>query len=193
MLGFCCGKKKKKGSRWLISLQSLSGRYESEVESAADCTVVAVKSFGAWQCLKEPGSFRADRVVSQSGQKPATKRVNFFLSSLNEMPSQEWSLGSHVGTCAVTEMVWGWQTLISSFTALVWSSRKQEMLLHPLTQWGGGLWWTPCKSVTRVPDEAAGGSFPYLQLFPFTDDFPNASMDQTQVSLLQNGEHCPSN
>lgn len=46
---------------------------ESEVGSAAGCRATAVKSFGAWQCLKEPGSFRADRVVSQSGQKPATK------------------------------------------------------------------------------------------------------------------------
>lgn len=47
--------------------------YEREVGSAYGCTVRAVKSFGAWQCLKEPGSLRADRVVSQNGQKPATK------------------------------------------------------------------------------------------------------------------------
>lgn len=47
--------------------------YESAVGSGYSFTVIAVKSFGAWQCLKEPGSFRADRVVSQNAQKPATK------------------------------------------------------------------------------------------------------------------------
>lgn len=136
-------RKKKAAGDWWVCKVWVGGVWEWSGECcwlhSYSCEVI-----GAWQCLKEPGSFRADRVVSQSGQKPATKWVNFFLSSLNELPSKELSLGSHTGTCAVTEMAWWWQTLSSSVVALVWSS-VQEMWLHLLTAWGGDLWWTPCK------------------------------------------------